>query len=181
MVVTNQARCKIGVTFGETTGPPGGKALYFNSDLVIKNRVSEKLKRKGMEDPIGVEIEFVVKKSRQCPPFRKGRYRIFFLSGKVNDHECWKWMLQRYNLASASNGVKVQGIDDKIGSSIAEFHREIGQNKELRDYLCGLLHTAMFTDTGEEVEAEAIVDGEDTELKALLGMEEEIQDEVEEV
>ena len=85
VIIINQLRDKIGVTFGNAEYMPGGRALKFQSDIIIWLRPSNWLPETG-EPRIGKVSKFRVTKNRTAPPLQVGEFAIYF-EGSVNNNE----------------------------------------------------------------------------------------------
>jgi len=85
ILVINQLRDKVGSSFGNVEYMPGGRALKFQSDIIIWLRPSNWLPEQG-EPRIGKVSKFRVTKNRTAPPLQVGEFAIYF-SGKVNNKE----------------------------------------------------------------------------------------------
>jgi recombination protein RecA len=79
MLALNQTRTAPGVSFGDPTTTPGGKAIKFYSSQRIRILGGAKARDKGDEGAIvGKEITVEAIKNKLYPPFRKARVRMLF-------------------------------------------------------------------------------------------------------
>jgi recombination protein RecA len=102
LIVANQDRAKIGVTYGAKEAPCGGKAPIYYSDVSIKLGHKGKLRRgKGM-DPYGVAVEALIEKTRIGFPFRRAGFRILWEEGVLSDLAEMLDALKFYGLAKSS-------------------------------------------------------------------------------
>lgn len=84
VVIVNQLRDKIGAMFGATEYMPGGRALKFQSDIVVWLKPSKWIPETG-EPRIGKKSKFRVTKNRTAPPLLVGGFSIFF-NGNVDNN-----------------------------------------------------------------------------------------------
>lgn len=80
LMFTNQVRENIGVTFGDKTTTPAGRALKHYSSIrcQFKRIGSEKETIDGEEVPIANQVKAEVKKNKTAPPFRSATFYIVF-------------------------------------------------------------------------------------------------------
>lgn len=81
VIVINQLRDKIG-GYGNTEYLPGGRALKYQSDIIVWLRPNEWI---GSQDnPVGKVSKFRINKNRTAPPLKTGQFGIYF-EGKVDN------------------------------------------------------------------------------------------------
>lgn len=84
IVIINQLRDKIGNMWGSTEYMPGGRALKFQSDIIVWLKPSNWIPETG-EPRIGKKSKFRVTKNRTAPPLRVGAFDIYF-DGRVDNN-----------------------------------------------------------------------------------------------
>jgi recombination protein RecA len=130
LVFINQTRSNLGVTFGNPTTTPGGKALTFFSSVRLQiDRISQ---YKEKEQNIGNVTKFKGVKNKTAPPFRETNLNLLFdlpgfdgpmsLTSYAIDNGIWKQDGSMYMLVSTGEVIKGRvGVRDALRD-----------NKELR-------------------------------------------------
>lgn len=85
LVVVNQFRQKPNQLFGDPDYSPGGNAKNHAFSLRIKLDAGQRIKaaddptrtHEG-DDPVGILCSFVINKNKVAPPFRRGRFSLYF-------------------------------------------------------------------------------------------------------
>ena len=103
LIMTNQLRTKLGVSFGDAWTTSGGKAIPFHASvrLRLKNTGMIKAKVEGVEQVVGSKTEVQVVKNRMGPPHRKINYDIYYDSG-IDNYGGWLETMKKYNLVNQS-------------------------------------------------------------------------------
>ena len=104
LLMLNQQRMSVGVTFGTPKHPTGGQAVIFFSDVSICLALRERYKITTDADPYGIRVEAKVEKNRVGVPYRRASFRIYFHSGLVTDTPEVYPTLRRYGLAGSAGG-----------------------------------------------------------------------------
>ena len=102
LILTNQLRVRMGVSFGDPYGTSGGKAVAFHSSVRIrlKSLGQIKMKLNGVDQVIGIKTRAIVQKNRLGPPLKSVDYDIYFESG-IDNYGSWLETLKTYKLATS--------------------------------------------------------------------------------
>lgn len=103
LILTNQLRVNMGVSFGEKYTTSGGKAVGFASSLRLRLSPLSKIKVKdsnGIEAIVGVKTNAKVTKNRMGPPLRDVNYDIYFDSG-VDNYGSWLETLKEHKIVTS--------------------------------------------------------------------------------
>lgn len=94
VIIISQIRDKIGITFGETKGRSGGRALDFYASQVIWLSELKKIPKtvKGITRPVGVQIKAKCKKNKVGMPFRECEFPIIFNYGVDDMLASLEWL-----------------------------------------------------------------------------------------
>lgn len=117
IVWTNQLREKIGVTYGDRTTTPAGRALpHYASIRMSVRRVGAGEKEKiGGEDVIVSNlVEVMVKKNKTAPPYRRVKFHITFghgidMAAAILDSALSKKLVKKSGAWFVFEGNKYQG------------------------------------------------------------------------
>ena len=139
LILTNQLRTKMGVTFGDQWTTSGGKALAFHSTirLRLKNIGNIKAKINGVEQIVGKKTSAIVIKNRLGPPERGCEYEVFYSSG-IDNYSSWLGVLKDYKLVNQAGAWysyvnKVTGEELKFQSK--DFKRIITDDTQLYELI----------------------------------------------
>ena len=82
LILINQIRDKLGVTFGDTDTTAGGKAVAFHSSVRVSLAGAKNKKitteRNGIKTVIGVRTTATIKKNRCGPAYKSATFNIYF-------------------------------------------------------------------------------------------------------
>jgi hypothetical protein len=103
LVMTNQTSQKIGVPkWAEQEATYGGGGPAFFSSVRLKLATVNQIKSTN-EDPVGVWVQWTVKKNRMDPPGRSGRFPVYYTTG-VSDDESNVEYLYRHGKFGSTKG-----------------------------------------------------------------------------
>ena len=168
VVFLNQLREKIGITFGDPTVSPGGKAIPFFSSVRIKLYTDGTIK--ADKDTIGVGIKPKIIKNRLGPPHREAKLKMYFSRGLI-DEESWLDVLLQSGDAEKISAQK-SSITNKDNGEVYEFQNRkfvewIRQekNNEARSYCKQKVKESLIIEQDphkrdEEITMEALGDDE---------------------
>jgi recombination protein RecA len=103
LIMTNQLRIRMGVTFGDPYSTSGGKAVGFHSSVRIRLKSLGQIKMKvnGVDTVVGIKTRAIVQKNRLGPPLKSVDYDIYFESG-IDNYGSWLNTLKAYGLAKSA-------------------------------------------------------------------------------
>jgi hypothetical protein len=102
ILLTNQTRQKIGVSFGNPTTTPGGNAVKFAASARLQLMGGSAVKVDDVS--VGKDVTIMCVKNKIVPPMRKVKARLLYESGW---HE--PWTLLTYAKGAGVVGPKAQG------------------------------------------------------------------------
>ena len=135
LILINQIRDKLGVTFGDTDTTAGGKAVAFHSSVRVSLAGAKNKKitteRNGIKTVIGVRTTATIKKNRCGPAYKSATFNIYFDRG-IDD------------IASIAELVKTMGLVETSGAwsyfrYIDEYNSELVEKKFQGDGLTTFL------------------------------------------
>jgi len=108
LILTNQLRVKMGVSFGDSFTTSGGKAVGFHSSVRIRLKSIGKIKAKvnGIEQVVGISTRALIQKNRLGPPLKSIDYDIYFESG-IDNFGSWLNTLKTYKIAQSGQWWKI--------------------------------------------------------------------------
>lgn len=97
LILTNQLRVKMGVSFGDAWTTSGGKAIPFHSSVRLRLKAIGQITtvKDGVKQIVGVTTRAQVVKNRIGPPQRSVDYDIYYASG-IDDYGSWLSVLKQY-------------------------------------------------------------------------------------
>lgn len=112
LIFINQTRVKIGLSFGDPTDTPGGKALKFFSSIRMDVRRIGSVKH-GKDNIIGNRVKITVVKNKLAPPYGRAEVDLIFGKGFNKEGEI-------LDIAAEANIVDRNGAwysydDDRLG------------------------------------------------------------------
>jgi recombination protein RecA len=100
LILTNQLRTKMGISFGDPYTTSGGKAVAFHSSVRVRLKSVGQIKLK--EKVVGAVTKAQVVKNRLGPPLRTVEYSMYFDSG-IDDYGSWLTVLKDNKIVSQAN------------------------------------------------------------------------------
>ncbi len=135
LIINSQVRTNLNASFGgQKWVTSGGMAIPFHSSIRIRLNKSTKIKNKHGQ-VIGMNLQAKIIKNRLAPPFRDCKIPVYFTSG-INNYQSWLLLLKEYDL---TNGRSIQYNGQKYAFTMGTFPNLMHQNKQLRDYVYGLI------------------------------------------
>jgi recombination protein RecA len=137
LIVTNQLRTRLGVSFGDPWTTAGGKAVAFHSSvrLRLKSVGQIKLKVEGRDEILGMQTRCQVIKNRMGPPLRSVDYDIYFDSG-IDDYGSWLEVMKNYNLVTQA-GAWYTWVNPDTAEVVKfqskEFESKLLANEEMKE------------------------------------------------
>jgi recombination protein RecA len=122
LIMTNQLRTKLGVSFGDAWTTSGGKAIPFHASvrLRLKNTGMIKAKIEGVDQVVGSKTEVQVVKNRMGPPHRKINYDIYYDSG-IDNYGGWLETMKKYSLVKQLGAhYTLDDVDIETGETFGE-------------------------------------------------------------
>jgi recombination protein RecA len=81
ILLINQLRMSLG-GYRPTQTSPGGKGIDFFQSAEVRFKKNEYITTKGSDRPIGIDVEFVVKKNKTWPVLPGGAFKLYFVGTK---------------------------------------------------------------------------------------------------
>lgn len=145
LIMTNQLRTKLGVSFGDAWTTSGGKAIPFHASVRLRLKNTGMIKAKneeGVEQVVGSKTEVQVVKNRMGPPHRKINYDIYYDSG-IDNYGGWLETMKKYNLVKQAGAwYTIEDVDIDTGETYGEikflskdFLEKVIQNPEVKNRL----------------------------------------------
>lgn len=163
LIMTNQVRERIGITYGDTLITPGGKALKFYSSLRIELKTKEKIyeQSKGTKRTIGIMVTATVKKSKVGMPFQQAMLD-FMAAGLDPVSAAFRFGLQRHLIDRDGTFYSFDGIKPKFQK--AKFADFLTEHPEVNERLKQELDKSLTEDAEvpvESVETEEVTEEDD--------------------
>jgi len=79
VILINQLRLSIG-GYKPSLTSPGGKGLDFFASVDVRLKKVGEIMTEGSDRPVGIDLEFVVKKNKTAPLMPGGKFKLFFVS-----------------------------------------------------------------------------------------------------
>jgi len=124
LIMTNQLRTKLGVSFGDQWTTSGGKAIPFHASVRLRLKNTGMIKAKdanGVEQIVGSKTEVHVVKNRMGPPHRKVNYDIYYHSG-IDNYGGWLETMKKFNIVKQSGAwYTLDDVDIESGQVYGEY------------------------------------------------------------
>lgn len=79
VILINQLRLNLGGYHVALTSP-GGKGLDFFASVDVRLKKLEEIHTDGSDRPVGIDVEFVMKKNKTAPLMPGGKFKLFFVT-----------------------------------------------------------------------------------------------------
>lgn len=102
LILTNQLRQRMGISFGDVYSTSGGKAVGFHSSVRVRLKSIGKINADihGVKQAVGISTRAIVQKNRLGPPLKSVDYDIYFESG-IDNYGSWLTTLKSYKLVKS--------------------------------------------------------------------------------
>ena len=124
LIMTNQLRTKLGVSFGDQWTTSGGKAIPFHASVRLRLKNTGMIKAKdanGVEQIVGSKTEVQVVKNRMGPPHRKVNYDIYYDSG-IDNYGGWLETMKKFNIVKQSGAwYTLDDVDIETGQVYGDY------------------------------------------------------------
>ena len=94
LVMTNQTKTDIKVTYGNKDTTIGGRALRFHASIILEMRRAGWIKPTKNAEPIGIMSEVKTSKNKMLIPFRKANVPIIFGKGVEYNMALFEFLLE---------------------------------------------------------------------------------------
>lgn len=129
VIFLNQTRMKIGITFGDPTTTPGGKALKFYSSVRIK--LNRKAKIKDGDEITGSRIKAKIVKNKVAAPFRSAIFDVFYNQGISESGDLIRTGTKFDVIERAGSWYKYG--DEKLGQGRSNSREFLEENSEVAE------------------------------------------------
>ena len=124
LIMTNQLRTKLGVSFGDQWTTSGGKAIPFHASVRLRLKNTGMIKAKdanGVEQIVGSKTEVQVVKNRMGPPHRKVNYDIYYDSG-IDNYGGWLETMKKFNIVKQAGAwYTLEDVDVETGQVYGDY------------------------------------------------------------
>ena len=124
LIMTNQLRTKLGVSFGDQWTTSGGKAIPFHASVRLRLKNTGMIKAKdanGVEQIVGSKTEVQVVKNRMGPPHRKVNYDIYYDSG-IDNYGGWLETMKKFNIVKQAGAwYTLDDVDIETGQVYGDY------------------------------------------------------------
>lgn len=135
LILTNQLRTKMGVSFGDPYTTSGGKAVGFHSSVRLRLKMVGQISvtSGGVKQVLGSTTRCQIVKNRLGPPLRVVDYDIYYASG-VDNPGAWLKLMKTYKLVTTSGAwYTYTPLDVETGEVLGEAIKF--QSKDFADIL----------------------------------------------
>lgn len=103
LVLTNQLRVKMGVSFGDPYTTSGGKAIPFHASVRIRLKNIGKIKKKidGIDVQVGIRVRAEIHKNRMGAPAKKVTYDLYFNRG-IDNYGGWLYTMKEHKIVKTA-------------------------------------------------------------------------------
>lgn len=137
LILINQVRDKLGVTFGDTETTAGGKSVAFHSSIRVSLSGAKNKKitaeRNGIKTVIGVRTTATIKKNRCGPAFKTATFNIYYDRG-IDDIASIAELVKTMGLVKTSGAWSYfEFVDDETGELVEKKFQGDGLTNFLKE------------------------------------------------
>lgn len=128
VVLINHLKEKMGVTWGDKTTTPGGKAAKFFSSVRLAVSKGDRIKGKN-DSQIGSIVKIVAQKNKVAAPWKKGSFELYYTTGVNKEADTLDTAEELGVVKKTGNTYDFEG--DKIGVGRDQTIQVLKGNQEL--------------------------------------------------
>jgi len=151
LLFINQARSKIGVSYGDPDTYPGGRALRHHCSIIAKMRAQgDTLKDAGTGEIVARTLRLETKKNKVAPPFRSADVKVFIDDSAGADP--WSEMAavgRELGVFTKEDGSPIKGscswflFGERVGVGEAQVTNALKTNKDMAAQVYAAIQVGM--------------------------------------